>query len=113
MYTIDSQNIDKEKLIGNCPVVELVMNDVPVICLIDPGSQVITITESFYKLHLRKSHSIQDCSSYIKLMASNGSSIPISGLLIVDITLYDNLYKDVHLLVVKDSVNPQNEEQKV
>lgn len=36
-------------LIGNCPVVEVVVGGVEVKCLLDTGSMVTTITESFFK----------------------------------------------------------------
>jgi transposase InsO family protein len=48
-----------------------------------------------------------DISSHIRLKASNGLDIPVCGLLIVSITFEEQVYDDVYILVVKDSVDPQ------
>lgn len=100
------------RLVGDCPVVTLHVNDIPVSCLIDSGSQVTTITESFYEEHIHLFQKPKDCSKYIKLTASNGLDIPITGMIFVTVSLQEQVYADVPILVVKDSVNSFMREKK-
>ena len=75
------------KLVGDCPLVDVLINDIPVSCLIDSGSQVTTITESHYLEHCSFIQKLRDCSRYIKLTAANGLDIPVVGMLVVTVSL--------------------------
>lgn len=108
-----TRKVDLEKIVGTCPTVTVSMNGVSVKCLLDSGSQVSTITESFYDTHFSQFQDIHDCSSYIKLTASNGLAVPLHGLLIVSLVLDDHRYDAVPILVVKDSINPQMRARKL
>ncbi len=108
-----STSIDFSKIVGDCPKVNVLMNGVPLKCLVDTGSQVTTITESCYTSFISQFQGLTDVSRFIKLNASNGVSIPVCGLLRVPIILESQLYEDVHVLVVKDSINPEMRARKV
>jgi transposase InsO family protein len=77
--------------------------------LIDTGSEVTTITESYYHQHLKSK--ILD-SSWIRLGASNGIEIHTVGILITDIELQGTTIKDVHILIVKDPVHTETHQRK-
>ena len=98
--------IDMDQIVGTCPTIQILVNNVPLTCLVDTGSQVTTVTESFYKHFVSQLPGLIDVSSFIKLNASNGLEIPLHGLLVSSVTLEKQVYADVHILVVKDSVNP-------
>lgn len=98
-------HINLDMVVGTCPTVQIFINNIPVMCLVDSGSQVTTVTESFYNKFVSQLQGLIDISAYKK--ASNGLEIPVCGLLIVSITLEEQLYDDVYILVVKDSVDSQ------
>ncbi len=74
-----------DKIVGTCPTISLLMNNVPLTCLVDTGSQVTTVTESFYNQFISQFPGLIEVSSFIRLNASNGLDIPLSGLLQVSI----------------------------
>ena len=104
-YGSTTQPININKIVGTCPTVNVKMNGIDVNCLIDSGSQVTTITESCYNKVFLQMQELQDCSAYFRLTAANGLGIPMAGLLIVSIELCEQTYHDVHVVVVKDSLN--------
>jgi transposase InsO family protein len=101
-----------DKVVGTCPTIHILMNNVPLTCLVDTGSQVTTITNSLYEQFVSHFPGLMDVSAFIKVNASNGLDIPLVGLLIVSITLEKHQYENVHVLVVKDSVNPHMRSKK-
>ena len=86
------------------------MNGVPVKCLWDSGSEVTTITESYFKEHF-KDQQVYDIN-WLDLSAANGLSIPIEGVLIVDIVVNDKIYKDMYVLIVRDPDSSDLRERK-
>lgn len=67
-------------LIGKCPIVDGMMGGVEVKCLLDKGSMVTTITESFFKeafKHLMTPR-LRSCG-WLALKAANGLDIPYVG----------------------------------
>ena len=67
----------------------------------DSGSQVTTITESCYNKHFKSQDKLQDCK-WIKLTAANGLQIPVIGMMTLPITIQEQTFEDVHILVVCD-----------
>jgi hypothetical protein len=100
------------KIVGTCPTVDVFICSVPVKCLVDTGSQVSTITVSFYIEHFSHLHTLQDCRTYVRLKASNGLDIPVCGLMIVPVVFQDLVCDNVHILVVKDPANPEMKKRK-
>ena len=87
------------KVIGKRPHWHIKIANKDIQCLIDSGSEVTTITESYYRNHLQSE--LLD-SSWIRLTAANGLDIPTVGILITNILLQDITIKDVYIIVVKD-----------
>lgn len=90
------------KLLASCPVI-IVMGGVSVTCLVDTGSMVSTITESYFYEHfaLLGHDRLQSCH-WLQLRAENGLSIPYIGYLELDVNLCDKVLPHCGILVVKD-----------
>ena len=81
---------------------ELVGSSIVHYCM-DTGSQVSTVTESFYKRYLH--NNVLKNGQYLKLTAVNGLTIPYIGYLELDITVKGNIMKNRGVLVVRDNKN--------
>ena len=73
-----------QKTIGKCPVDVVKIGGIPVNCLLDTGSQVTTITETFFNLHY-KGMTLLSTSNWLTLTAANGLEIPYAGYIELDI----------------------------
>lgn len=50
--TVDGSSVDSfvyDRLVGPCPMLSVKMSNVDVPCLVDTGSMVTTVTESFFQ----------------------------------------------------------------
>ncbi len=90
-------------LVGSCPVVEVDMGGIKVSCLLDTGSMVTTICESFFKRHFQSwdDRQLQKCN-WLQLRAANGLEIPYLGYLELDITVLGKVIPGMGVLVVRD-----------
>ena len=73
--------------------------------LVGTGSQVSTITESFYKRHLQprgRELYNQDLHLHLHLAAANELEIPYSGYLLADVTIAGQVVKDRAFLIIRD-----------
>lgn len=79
------------------------MGGVNVLCLLDTGSMVSTITESFFRQHFEPwgQDRLQQCQ-WLQLRAANGLAIPYLGYLELDVTLCDKVIPGCGVLVVSD-----------
>ena len=77
----------------------------------DSGSQVTTITETCYKMNFCEKTTLHR-ASWIKLTGANGLEIPVLGILICDVNLQGHVFKDTHILVVKEAPNASPDFQK-
>ena len=102
--------INLDKVTGKCPYAVVYMNNVPVNCLIDSGSEVTTITKSCYDQHF-KQIPLYECH-WINLSAANGSIISIEGLIIVDITIKEKTFESMYVLVSSDPTDHQMQQKK-
>lgn len=103
---ITSRNRLLERAVGKCPIVEIKIKGVNTSCLLDTGSQVSTLTESFFRDSL-SDHSQQmlSTSGWLKLTAANGLDIPYLGYLELDVETMGMVLPDCGFLIVKDSPN--------
>lgn len=85
---------------SSCPHVDVFMGGIKVPCLLDTGSMVSTITESFFMQHF-KTLSLQACR-WLQLRAANGLAIPYLGYLELDVSLCGKAIPGCGILVVKD-----------
>jgi hypothetical protein len=67
------------RLIGKCPTIFVNMNGVKINCLVDTGSSVSTVTESFYQKHLKAASKL-NTDIVFSLKATNGFSIPLEDI---------------------------------
>lgn len=98
-------------LIGKCPIVDVVMGGVEVKCLLDTGSMVTTITESFFKeafQHLMAPR-LRSCG-WLALKAANGLDIPYVGHLELDVQVLGRNIPGHGVLVVKDPLGVSQQE---
>lgn len=93
----------KGSLVGNCPAVTIGIGGVTVDCILDTGSMVSTITESFYNKYLCDIPIVQEC--HLKLRAANGLEIPYVGYIEADVYVQPvNLRLEKRgILIVKDT----------
>ena len=111
------QNSDRAKvfkqLVGSCPVLSIKLCDVDVYSLLDTGSMVSTITESFFNEHFSAlgEQDIEDCR-WLGLKAANGLDIPYIGYITLTVSIYGTQVPNCGVLVVKDPPSPSGQEQK-
>lgn len=79
------------------------MGGTQVSCLVDTGSMVSTVTESFFLKHFQSwGHEKLRACNWLKLRAANGLDIPYVGYLELDVELCGTLVPHCGVLVVKD-----------
>lgn len=89
----------KESLIAPCPQVTVKLAGVPVQCVLDTGSMVSTIPESFF--HANFQDKLKECH-WLELRAANGLAIPYLGYLEPDVEVGGKVIPRRGILVVKD-----------
>ena len=87
------------QLVRPCPHVTVDMGGIEVKCLLDTGSMVSTIRESFFREHF--SNSTHSCQ-WLKLTAANGLGIPYVGYVELDVCVLGIVIPKRGILVVKD-----------
>lgn len=79
------------------------MEGVPIACLVDTGSMVSTVTESFFKEHfqVQGQDQLRSCG-WLQLKAASGLDIPYRGYLELDLEVLGKVLPSVGILVVHD-----------
>lgn len=101
-------------LVSKCPVVEVKMGEIMVPALLDTGSMVTTITESFFNKnfgHLSDAQ-LKECA-WLDLRAGNGLELPYLGYLELDVTILGKCMPRRGVLVVKDPADPHMRHKKL
>lgn len=80
-------------------------------CLIDTGSMVTTVTESFFYKHF--SHLQKKDCKWLGLKAANGLDIPYSGYIELDIFVLGQRIPGRGILIVRDPPNVALQDRKV
>lgn len=75
----------KSNAFGECLTVEVTIGGVRTNCLLDTGSEVTTITESYYRKHFEGQEAALSSAKWVRLTAANGLDIPVIGCLEADI----------------------------
>lgn len=93
-------------LMSSCPHLDVCMGGIPVPCLIDTGSMVSTITESFFLQHFEPwgQDRLRSCH-WLRLSAANGLPIPYVGYIELDVELCGKSVPKCGVLIVKDPPN--------
>lgn len=86
-----------------CPHIDVLMGGVTVLCLLDSGSMVSTVTESFFLEHFAPwGHDRLQSCNWLQLRAANGLCIPYIGYLELEVTLCGKVVPGCGILVVRD-----------
>ncbi len=92
-------------LVGPCPSVMVLMGGVRVPCLLDTGSMVSTVAESYFFQHF--SEQLHSCN-WLQLEAANGLDIPYLGYAEVNVEVLGKAIPNKGILVVKDTLGLQS-----
>ena len=102
----DSERI-YSRAIGHCPEATIKIGDVECRCLLDSGSEVSMVTESFYRRFLEPvEYRLIQIDTVLYLTAANGFSVPYISYFEPDLVALDERYEGIGMLVVRDSPNP-------
>ncbi|CAG2217557.1 unnamed protein product [Mytilus edulis] len=97
-------SIQADRLVGKCPTVSAYVAGFKVNCLVDTGSTVTTVTESFYNRFLRRCTDLQTDITF-NLKGANGTCIPYIGYVEVDIDIMGQRLLNRGVLIVKDPID--------
>ena len=78
------------------------MSGVDVPCVVDSGSEVSTVSESFFREHLSATVPLNPSTNWLRLTAANGLDIPYCGYFETDLLACDVTVPGRGILVVKD-----------
>ena len=94
------------KAICSCPVATIKIGDVECRCLLDSGSEVSMVTESFYRRFLEpEGYQMIQIDTVLHLTAANGLTLPYVEYFEPDLAALGDVYSGVGMLVVRDSPN--------
>lgn len=71
--------------VAKCPEIVITIEGVSVNCLIDTGSEVTTITESFFKNLLLAKPQLHEVTKWMRVTGANNLDIPVLGLIEVNL----------------------------
>ena len=84
------------KTVGGRPIINIKVGDTEAVSLVDTGSQVSTISESFFNEHLLGNRNIRfQGGNWFPLSAANGLEIPYLGVALVDLEVFGMKIKDL------------------
>ncbi len=89
-------------LIGHANEVPVNINSKQCTALVDTGSQVTTVSSSFYDMHFHHLP-LQSCQGLVKIESAGGDTIPYAGYIVVSIEISGHKPIDVPVLVVDDT----------
>lgn len=93
----------REHLVGQCPVVDVMIQGVKTACLVDTGSQVTTLTESFFRKYFdADGTTVHAPIQKFNLVAANGLEIPYIGYIEADLNICGKVIPKRGILIVKD-----------
>ena len=92
-------------LIGQCPLVAVTLCSIPTTLLLDTGSMVTTVSETYFDQHLRAMtpQPVKSCE-WLQLTAANGLAIPYVGYIEIDITVLGHTWPQMGVLITRDSL---------
>ena len=93
-----------EKVVGSRPAVMIEIGGVSVNCLLDTGSQVSTITETFFNESLLFNNCTpQSLPGWLTLKAANDLPIPFIGYIEMDVVVLGRKVSNRGFLILKDT----------
>ena len=98
--------VDKKflsKTVGECYSVTVMFSGVTVPCLLDPGSQVTTVGESFFNAHLAPNgFRLRPIPELFTLVSANGANMPYIGYFETDIHAIGQTIRSRVVLVLRE-----------
>lgn len=92
-----------ERAVGECPVVEVSIEGVALKCLLDTGSNVSTLTESFFRGHLHgEDREMHSTMKWLNITAANKLPLPYLGYVELDIEVMGVTIPSCGFLIVCD-----------
>lgn len=92
-----------EHAVGECPEVDIQIGGVPLKCLLDTGSNVSTLAESFFRDHLHGGEEDMHCTDkWLKITAANRLPLPYLGYVELDIQVMGLTIPECGFLIIKD-----------
>lgn len=101
-----------KRAVGKCPIVNIKINGVKVSALVDTGSQVTTITQSFFNKNFSQ-RKLLSTKEWLTLRAANGLEIPYIGYFEADIECAERVIEQRGILVIRDPVDTGDKRHKV
>ncbi|XP_041958650.1 uncharacterized protein cuzd1.1 [Alosa sapidissima] len=98
---------------GDCFTIDVLIDGVKTSCLLDTGSEVTTIPESYFREHFGKTESSLSPAKWVCLTAANGIEIPVVGCLEADIECMGKVLRGRCVFVLKDSCSSAKERKAV
>ena len=91
-------------LLGQCPTITVQLHGIPTTFLLDTGSMVTTLTETYFNQHIhpRLKRTVQKCD-WLQLTAANGLAIPYLGYVEMDMTVLGQTWPRMGVLITKDT----------
>ena len=101
-----------DQVIGGKPILDITIGGVKTTALFDTGSQVTTVTYSFYQDYLQPLGVQLTQGKWFELSGANGLEIPYIGLAVLDIEAMGSTLSQRGMLVMKDTpqVNKQRQD---
>lgn len=96
--------LQRNQVMSSCPHIDLAVGGVTVSCLVDTGSMVSIVTESFFSEHFAPwgYDRLQSCH-WLQLRAANSLTIPYIGYFKLGVALCGKLFPNCGILVVRSS----------
>lgn len=113
---IDSNQPTQEilqKAVGKCPEKTVKLEGSSCRCLIDTGSEVSTISESFFHDLLQSKPALHDVTKWLRVSGANHLDVPVVGYIQVTVEIDGETIPDVGFLVVKDPTDEHSKRKKL
>ena len=94
-----------QRAVGKCPEMTVSIEGMPCTCLIDTGSEVSTVTESFFNNLLQGKPHLYDVTKWMRVTGANHLEIPCLGYMEIGVKANGKTIEKVGFLVVKDPVD--------
>jgi len=93
-----------QRAVGDCPLTKVKLGSVDIWSLLDTGSQVSTVTESFFRKHLEGKVDITQSHNFIRISGANGLEVPYLGYIELDLEALGYTFPNLGFLVAKNPV---------
>ncbi|XP_065435190.1 uncharacterized protein LOC135977995 [Chrysemys picta bellii] len=90
---------------GDCLTVDITIAGVRTRCLIDTGSEVTTISESYFRNYLKERDLTMHNTRFVQLTAANGLAIPVVGCLEADVGYMGRTIPGKCIFILKDTAS--------